>query len=69
MQSLFSIYKNWTIYKIISNYVKSYKTISNRGVFGTQSNIYGGVLWEEVNNQKSLTIFAEKLQHRFLVAF
>ena len=49
MQSLFNFYKNWANNKIIKNYVKSYNRISfffhtgNNSVFGTQSNIYGGV--------------------------
>ena len=49
IRSLFNVHKNWTVYKIIQNYVKSYKAIcfvfsleATEGVFGTHTNIYGG---------------------------
>ena len=56
MQSLRNVYKSWTVYKIIWNYVILYKIIcffffpGNRGVLRAQLNIYGFFFWKKVSS-------------------
>ena len=66
MQSLFNIYKNWTIYKIIENYVKSYKilflfSLHVTEVFLKHSRLFiKGLFCEKKLTAKSCKLFMEK---------
>ena len=63
MQSLFNVNKNWTIYEIVQNHVKSCKIISffslwaTEAFFGKHSGTFmvGNVFAKNINSKNSLT--------------
>ena len=62
MKSLFNVDKSWTIYKIRSSYVTLYKIIyffcyMQQGIFGIQSNIYGGTFLQDKLTARSRNYF------------
>ena len=61
MQSLFNVYKSWTIYKIIENQVKVHNIIQVKlllfSLQTTQFNIYGGAFFaKEVNSSLTFMV-------------
>ena len=69
----FNVYKIWTVYKIIWNYVKSCKIFflykkEMRFLENAIKHLWWGFFVKKSNSKNLLTIFAKKLHHRLVEA-